>query len=384
MEQALSDRRLEKSTVDIFDGGLDGAIAHYGENTTPRIIIVEADSDQDGLAGKIDALAEVCDPGTQVIVLGAVNDVQMYRALVQQGINDYLVPPFNPVQIFDAIGTICADPSDPPMARVISFMGAKGGAGSSTVAHNTAWALAKMYNDDVAVIDLDLAFGTVGLAFNLEAQQGVQEALAHPERLDEVLLERFMAKQDDHLFLLTSPGNLDSTNEIDPESLDVLLNLVRRTVSYVVLDVPYLWTVWSRHALTVSDEIVLTSNLDLASLRDTKALFETLTSKRANDAPMRFVLNHLGAYRKSQLSAKDFEGAVGSDPTIVIPHDPALFGTAANNGQMIGGANKRNKTAELFESLARTVSGRNPAKKKHEFSLFKRKPKETKANDKAA
>ncbi len=380
--QALSDRRLEKSKIEVLDGDLDGATSHYSENSTPRIIVVEAAEDEIDLLPKIDALAEVCDPGTQLIVLGNVNDVQIYRSLTQQGVSDYLVPPFDSKQIFDSIAAMCSDPADAPLGRVITFMGTKGGVGSSTLAHNTAASLAKLLDDDVAIIDLDLAFGTVSLAFNLESQQGVQDALAHPERLDEVLLERFMAKHDEHLFLLTSPGSLNADADIDPEAFDVLLNLVRRTVPFIVLDLPHEWSAWSRHILGVSDEIVLTATLDLASLRDTKSLYDALSAKRVNDPPLRCIINHEGAFKKTQLSVKDFEGAIGSPPILVVPHDPVLFGTAANNGQMIGDMNKRSKLAVAIDSFAQTVSGREPAKskkkKKIELALFKKEKKEKK------
>ena len=326
---------------------------------------------------KIDLLAEVCDPGTQVIVLGNVNDVQIYRSLVRQGVTDYLVPPVDAKQVLDTITGICADPNDMPPGRVIAFIGAKGGTGSSTVAHNTAWSLSKMFDDDVSVLDLDLAFGTVGLAFNLEAQQGIEDALSHPERLDEVLLERFTAKQDEHLFLLTSHGSLETDAEIDPEAFDVLLNLVRRTAPFVILDLPHLWSRWTRHALGMADEIVLTATPDLACLRDSKTMLEILKPNRVNDEPIRVVLNNFGAYRKTQLSVKDFEGALDGPPSLVVPYDPSLFGSAANNGQMIGDVNKRSKIAEGFRALAQTVSGREAGKKIKKksgaFSLLRKK-----------
>ncbi len=310
-------------------------------------------------------------------MLGNVNDVQVYRSLVRQGVSDYLVPPVDARQVLDTITSICADPNDLPPGRVIAFIGAKGGTGSSTMAHNTAWSLAKIFDEDVSVLDLDLAFGTVGLAFNLEAQQGIEDALAHPERLDEVLLERFMAKQDEHLYLLTSRGSLETDAEIDPEALDVLLNLVRRTVPFVVLDLPHQWTRWTRHALDLADEIVLTATPDLACLRDSKTLLETLRPHRVNDEPVRVVINNFGAYRKTQLSVKDFEGALEAEPTLVVPYEPSLFGTASNNGQMIGDVNKRSKIADGFRTLAQTVSGRDTGnkakKKKSAFSLFKKK-----------
>jgi len=311
------------------------------------------------------------------VVIGSVNDVKLYRALLQQGVADYLVAPVDSRQVFDVIAAIATDPNEPPLGRVVTFLGANGGAGSSTVAHNTAWCLAHLYDEDIAVIDLDLAFGTLGLAFNLESQQGIQDALAHPERLDEVLLERFMARHETHVLLLTSPASLDTDADVDIDSLDVLLNMVRRTAPFIALDVPHQWTGWSRHVLSLSDEIVLTSTLDLAALRDTKNIYDTLSARRHNDAPIRVVLNHHGAYRKTQLSAKDFAGALGAEPTLVVPHDPALFGTAANNGQMVGGVTSRSKVVDGFNSLAQTVSGREPPKKPSRglFALFAGKGK---------
>ncbi len=323
-------------------------------------------------------MSEVCDTSTQLLILGAVNDVGVYRSLMQTGVSEYLVSPYSSKQIIEAVSAICIDPAEPQLGRVISFMAAKGGAGSSTIAHNTAWHLTRSFDNDVAVLDLDLAFGTLGLAFNLDSPQSIDEALAHPERLDDVLLERFMVKRDDHLMLLTSPGSLDTDGEIGVESFDVLLNLVRRAAPFVVLDVPYRWSSWTRHVLSQSDEIVITSTLDLACLRDAKSLFDSLSASRVNDAPIRLVVNHLGAYRKSQLSVKDFESALGVAPVLVVPHEPVLFGTAANNGQMIGDVNKRSKVVAGLGALARLVAGREPSNKKSgkgTFSLFRGKGK---------
>lgn len=379
VEQALSDRRLAKSAIDVHSGGLDGAIDHFGKESSPALIVIEVAEGGNELIEKINTLAEVCDSDAQLLILGAVNDVEVYRSLIQQGVSDYLVPPHSSKRILEAVTAICIDPSEPQLGRVISFVAAKGGSGSSTIAHNTAWQLARLFDDSVALLDLDLAFGTLGLAFNLDSQHSIQEALAHPERLDEVLLERFMAKRDDQLMLLTAPNSLNIDLDINIDSFDVLLNLVRRAAPFVVLDVPHQWSAWTQHVLGQSDEIVVTSMPDLACLRDTKYMFEALAEKRVNDAPIRLVLNHLGEYRKSQLSVKDFESALGASPALVVQHEPALFGTAANNGQMVGDVNSRSRVVEGFKVLAQSVSGREPPKKKKKsggiFSLFQNKRK---------
>jgi len=379
VEQALQDRRFERSTTEVKTGGIDAAVLQYAESSTPDLIVVESSGTGEDLVEKIDSLADVCDPGTQVMLLGNITDVAVYRALMQQGVSDCLIPPYDSKQIFEVIETICAEPTERPLGRVISFMGSKGGVGSSTMAHNVAWCLAEEFSDDVAVVDLDIAFGTLALAFNVEPQQGIADALVQPDRVDEMLLERFMAKHGDHINLLIAPGSLDTESSIDIESFDVLLNLIRRTAPFVVIDIPHVWAPWTRHLLMGSDEIVVTSTLDLAALRDTKILYDHLAPQRQNDAPMRIVVNHVGAYRKTQLSVKDYESAIGIDPALAVVHDPVLFGTASNNGQMVPEVNKRSKISEGLRTLALMVSNREAPKKDSGgggFSLFSKKRKE--------
>ena len=146
-----------------------------------------------------------------------------------------------------------------------------------------------------------------------------------------------------------------------------------------MIDIPHTWAPWTRHVLMGSDEIVVTSTLDLAALRDTKSLYDNLAPQRQNDAPMRIVVNHVGAYRKTELSVKDYESAIGVDPVLAVAHDPVLFGTASNNGQMIPEVNKRSKISEGIRGLALTVSNREAPKKDSgggRFSLFSKKSKE--------
>ena len=147
-------------------GGISAAIAYYTENTTPALIVFETDLSGALLMEKVEELAEVCDEGTEVLAMGSANDVHTYRSLVSEGVNDYLVAPYSGIQVFEAIEAVVIDSDAPPRGQVIAFIGAKGGTGSSTLAHNVSWSLAELYDDDVIILDLDLAFGTVSMTFN--------------------------------------------------------------------------------------------------------------------------------------------------------------------------------------------------------------------------
>ncbi len=359
----LGDRKMSRSNVDTQMGGIEAAIAHYQENATPQLILLETNSEGDEVLNELDRLAEVCDAGTNVLMIGSSNDIALYRELVRRGVADYMVGQIAPRQVLDAVSTIFEDPDAPPMGRSIAFMGSRGGSGSSSIAHNVAWHLGEEYGEEVSVIDLDVTFGTAALSFNLETQQTLDQALADPSRLDDQLLDRFLIEYDENVRLLASPSNLNVEERIMTDSLDRLLDLVRRRSSFVVLDVPHRWAPWVQQVLLDVDEAVVVGILDLCGLRDTKNLVDRLRQQRGPTSPVHMILNHQGAFKKTELSPKDFETAVEVKPDVIIPHAPALFGTASNNGQMAGQVSGKHKSVEAMRELALLVSGRQPQQK---------------------
>lgn len=364
LEQAKEYRDLAKSRFTVFDGGLRYAVEHYASNPTPQLILVEEDADDDTMLQHLEQLAEVCDPETKVVVIGAVNDVNVYRHLIAQGVSEYLVTPVSARDIVECVSGIFADPSAAPRGKLIAFYGARGGVGSSVLAQNAAWGLSQALDDDVLLIDLDLPFGTAGLALNVESKQTVADVLAQPERVDHVLLERFLIKFDERLNVLPAPGDLRAMPAFDYEQLDGIFEIARQMASYVIVDMPHVWAPWVEQTLKLADEVVLVAQPDLANLRDCKNLVDTIASKRVDSTPLRLVLNRMDAYKKTQLSPKDFEETLGFEPSLQIPFDPNLFGAALNNGQTLRQAVKGNKVSELLEGLALQLSGKQAAVKR--------------------
>jgi len=362
LQNAMVDRRLARAHVAVQTGGIATAIDYYANSPTPNLIIIETSAERGQIVSELERLAAVCDAGTKVLVIGHVNDVILYRQLIRQGISDYLVAPLSVLQIIDAVATIYENPESGPVGRTVAFIGAKGGVGSSTVAHNVAWSISEKLAEDVVIADLDLAFGTVGLDFNQDPPQGIADALNSPDRLDEVLLDRLLAKCTDRLNLFAAPSTLDREYDIEPHGLDQIIDLLRGSVPCVVLDVPHAWTGWVRRTLVAADEVVVTATPDLANLRNTKNLADLLRNQRPNDDPPLLVLNQVGMAKRPEISIKDFAEAISLEPVLTIAFDPQLFGTAANNGQMIGELQSGAKLAESFAALAKRITGRTEVK----------------------
>lgn len=360
LREAAQAPALRRCRLGIQGGGLAGAIEHYAERGTPQLVLVEA-ADGDDLFAQLDRLADVCAANTRVLVIGGANDIQLYRTLLQRGISDYLPRPLSGRQIADAITGLFTDARSAPRGRTYAFFGVRGGAGSSTAAQNVAWHLGRHLAEPVIYVDLDLWFGTSLLAFNLEAKQTVADALAHPERLDEVLMERCLIDYDDNLRILASAGDCRTAPSVSLDAIETLVDIARKLAAAVVLDLPHQWTDWTRHCLDSADEAVITALPDFASARDGKTLVETLSASRS--APPRLLLNKVEPGRKTQLTAKDLQEALGLAPSLSLPLEPALYGEAANLGQMLGETNKTHKAVQAFEQLAATLAGKAPAAK---------------------
>lgn len=362
IQKASEDRRLAKAHVTVQMGGVQAAVAFYKNASTPNLIIIESLMDRRELLTDLDRLSDVCDPGTKVVAIGHINDVLLYRELMRRGVSEYVVAPVKVAQIIESISSIYTDPETGPIGQVIAFVGAKGGSGSSTVCHNTAFAIATLTKTDVVIADLDLPFGTAGLDFNQDPIQGIADALATPARLDEVLLDRLLSRCSEHLSLFAAPGSLDRPYDLDPAACETVLDVVRENVPWIAVDVPHLWTGWAKQMVLGADYVVITAVPDLANLRNTKNLVDQLKASRPNDRPPVLVLNEVGMPKRPEISVKDFAHAIGLDPKIIIDFDAQLFGTAANNGQMIEEMSDKSKAAEAFRALANLLTDRSEQK----------------------
>jgi pilus assembly protein CpaE len=358
LQRAGSDRRLSKAHLTVHLGGIQAAVDSYKGQVTPNLLIVETRLSGEEALAELDRLAEVCDPSTKVVIIGRANDVELYRELMRRGASEYLVAPLTPLQLIEVVSGLYLDPQAAPIGRVVSFVSARGGAGSSTLAHNVGWTIAEALNINTTIVDLDVPFGTAGLNFNEEPTQGVADALSAPERLDDVLLDRLLVKRGDHLSLFTTPASLEREVNAPAEAYEAAIDAVRATTPCVVVDLPHVWTPWVKAALVSADELIIVATPDLASLRNAKNLVDLVRQGRPNDPPPKYVLNQVGQPKRPEIPVKDFAETIGYEPVCVIPFDPQLFGTAANNGQMLIEVQPKSPSADAIRKLAEVATGR--------------------------
>ena len=211
LAQVVADRGWSQDMV--FGGGIASAVRALGAMPCPEFLIVDISESMDPRSD-MQTLADVCEPNTAVLAIGTLNDVTLYRDLINAGVHDYLVKPLSEEDLSDSVLSAIEllkaveedmDTGAAPTsgARQVIFIGVRGGLGASTMAANTAW-LAAERGDKAALLDLDLYFGTDALQFDLEPGRGLVDALENPSRVDSLFLERAVVKPHENLSILAA------------------------------------------------------------------------------------------------------------------------------------------------------------------------------------
>ncbi|WP_229583381.1 AAA family ATPase [Paracoccus sp. S-4012] len=367
--QAAADRRLSRADVTSSFGGLKGALQFFAAQPTPDLLMIETGVRREDLFSELDALAEVCDVKTRVVLVGAINDISFYRQLVDRGISEYLVAPTDTPRLINVISHLFPPNAATRQGKVLAFIGAKGGTGSSTVAQNTAWSLSRQ-GTKVLLADLDLQFGTAALNYNIDAQLGFTEQFVEGETLDDAFFERVAFKYGPHLSVLA--GATASRDVVTPplELLDQVLERARAIFPLVVLDLPHQWSPWVRQALLSADEVIVTAEPDLANLRNGRMMFDLLNEARPNDADPRLVLNRIGMPRRAEIKPDAFATALQRQVSVKLRFEPRAFSTAAIGGRML--AEVSGKAGRPFMQLAQELSGMAATSKSRRFPLWSR------------
>ena len=369
VERAGEDRRMAKAHLKVHMGGIPTAIEFYQSAPTPNLIMLESRSEPKQLLEQLTQLSEYCDPSSKVVVIGHYNDVGLYRELIRSGISEYVIAPVSMTDIVSVVSSIFVDPESEPIGRSIAFIGAKGGVGSSTIAHNVAWAMSSLFKSEVVIADLDLAFGTANINFDQDPAQGIAEAVFSPERVDEVYLDRLLAQCAEHLSLLAAPSTLERVYDFDPEAFSQIIETAQRSAPLLVLDVPHIWSGWSKNTLIKADEVVITATPELANLRNTKNMVDMLKRLRPNDPPPKLIINQAGVPKRPEIAAADFAEPLGITPMAVINFEPLLFGNAANNGRMLSEMDAKSPVVTTINEIAHVLTGRSEIKSKKKAGL---------------
>lgn len=341
-------------------GGLRNAVQSLSITASPNILMVDLSESGDPLSD-INALAEVCEPGTVVIAIGQVNDVRLYRDLLASGIHDYLLKPLTPGQLRDALVHAQAVFAAPKHAdgnavkRHVStaVIGTRGGVGASTLATSLAWIFSADNKMPTAMLDLDIHFGTGALTLDLEPGRGLTDAIENPSRIDGLFIERAMIRANDHLAILSAEAPIAQPLMTDGSAFVQLEEEFRQAFEMTVIDLPRNMLINFPHVMADVNVVLLATELTLASARDTIRLLSWLKSNAAH-AQVVLVANKIQP-GVAEISKSDFEASVERPINFLIPFDSKAAANAAKLGQTFAEANRSSKASAVVREIAAAI-----------------------------
>jgi pilus assembly protein CpaE len=343
-------------------GGLRNAVQSLSVSASPNILMVDLSESGDPL-NDINALAEVCEPGTVVIAVGQVNDVRLYRDLLSSGIHDYLLKPLSAGQLRDSLTQAQAVFSAPKTTdgdvakRHIStaVVGTRGGVGSSTLATSLAWLFSTDHKLPTALLDLDVHFGTGALALDLEPGRGLTDAIDNPSRIDGLFIERAMIRANDNLAILSAEAPINAPLMTDGSAFLQLEEEFRQAFEMTVIDLPRNMLINFPHLLTDVNVVVLATELTLASARDAIRILSWLKTNAAHAQPL--IVTNKVQPGMAEISKADFEASIECPIDFMIPFDSKAAANAAKLGQTFVEANRSSKATAAIRQLAERVIG---------------------------
>jgi len=358
--KAATDPRLSLSRVEVQRGGVAAAAAWLAEHPSPDLLVVGDEADET-VWERLEQLADHVEATCRVVVVGRHDSIAIYRDMVGHGLADYLGGDVSGRELADCICRMFAAEEGLPKGRLVTVMGAAGGAGTSTTSVILAHSLAARFGDAV-LVDLDLAMGTAALLSGTDARDPLAVAMAN-SGLDSAMLERFMVR-DGAVRVLSTPGSLRETRFLDADTVENVVAMARTMAKVVVVDLPKGWGAAYERLAAQADEVVLVSSPDLAALRNCRMIVEDVAGRRIDGRKPKLVLNRMGMSKRNEYGAADFTEAGGGAPSALVPWDPdPLLAAVADGKPLIGAGGKAVAALKAFAAtLLLSEGAKAPAK----------------------
>ncbi|MGQ0677630.1 MAG: AAA family ATPase [Rhodospirillales bacterium] len=343
----------------IAEGGIASAIESLCDVPTPRVLLIDISESSDPFRD-LNQLAEVCMEGTRVIALGKVNDVELFRRLIQSGVDDYLVKPVSAATLSRAFTAAGRDRGAgrgaKPLGRMIVVVGARGGIGTTTLAANLAWMVAHEQNRRSMLVDLDLQFGGLALALDIEPSRGLAEALHNAGRIDDLLVERAAVKVDEQLSVLCAEEGLERATHVDSAAIEALTGRLRAGFECVVVDLPRAMLAAHAHLVAAADLVIVVTDYTLLAARDCPRVLKRVREAGPKGKVM-LIADRVGAPGHGEIARADLEKTLEATIDFEIPHDPKGAGSSAETGKPLAVVAPRGKAAAAIRAVAGATMG---------------------------
>ena len=324
--QLETDWRFARVVVGVEDGDVNSAIQSYQEFESPDLVIVQTETIDAAFTAKLEELAGHCTEGTSAIVIGPENDVNLYRKLIDMGISDYLVKPI----MANVMAEICAKTLIEKIgvkgSRLIAFIGAKGGVGTSVLCQSAACGVAEFMGQKTFLLDACGGWSTMSIGLGFEPVTTLLEAAKEIEAENQDNFNRMIHKVTDKLSVLASGSDVMLDQSISADQLEMMIDVLMAKYPVVFVDLSHSPQALQNVVITRANQINLVSTQGLVSLRQSRSLVQEIKDLRGGeDDGIELIINMSGMVSGQDVPRKDIETAMDLNVSAVVPFDAKLF-----------------------------------------------------------
>ncbi len=338
----------------------------------PRYVIMDLGDAKQEVLESVSQIMQCCASASAIVFVGNNNDVKFYRELIKLGASDYMLMPLGVDDVYSIMMSASMAKMDhsglhlheQKAAKLITVMGVHGGVGTSSFVVNASWIIAEELQKNVAIVDLDVHFGTVALSLDVEPSIGFRDALESPNRVDELFVEGSLVKASPRLYVLAAEENMTDYIVFNDHAIDKLISKLREKRDFVVMDVPRSSLVRCPQLFTNADVIILIAELTISGLRDTVTILNQVR-RVVSGKDVRVVINKKREKDVGQLPLKDFETQIGMAVSAILPDAPGVISAAMNNGKAAPLMYPQSKVVEVLRALCLSIADTTHVVKKN-------------------
>lgn len=330
------DWRFARVKFDLHDGDVETATEYYSEYESPDLIIVQTDKIEDDFSSRLEALSSQCDERTAAVVIGPVNDVDLYRELIGMGVSDYLVRPLDAETFANNIAATLISRMGESDSRLIAVIGAKGGIGATCIAEALAWGVSDQLDQKTFLMDAASGWSTLSVGMNFEPTTTLSEAVRAATQGNEDSLTRMVHKASDNLSILSSGGDVMLDDEVDPHSYEQLIDHFLITHPILIADLSGAGSAVKRTVLSRAHKVIVLTSPVLSSVRATRTLLQEIKGLHGGTLDhVNLVVNMQGLASKQEVPKDQIEEGVGHDVSLCLSYEPAVFVGSESEGKKL-------------------------------------------------
>ncbi len=338
------DWRFGRINMGIRGDNLDEAIDHYSRRKSPTLILIQTEDTGDAFEEKLGELAEHCDEGTAAIVIGPVNDVQLYRHLTSIGVSDYLVAPLTAEDLVEAIANSLQNIVGAVDSHLMALVGVNGGVGTTSIAAMMADILSDDFDAKTLVLDAAGGQSSLWSHFGFSPSGTLIESARAVVDNDEDALNRLIVKKSDHLHVLNSGTESILDNPVATQAYEMMLDHFLSTYPNVIIDTSGAPVQIKRMILSRANSVGIVTTPRVPDLSQTKMMLKAIKDMPgSNNRKIKIILNKVSA-SKSDIPHRDIEDALGQKNIVGLDWNPEFYAAAENNGEPLS-------TQKSFESV---------------------------------